>query len=93
MEPFSLHPAFYNRPIRLGAEETTDPQQVLQDFFQTCPLAEIRRVLAQTIEAALSLPYSPFDAAGERQSLLWLHRHIEEVLEAAWLLSAHQQPE
>lgn len=87
MTPFETHPAFYNRPIRLSTEETATPLQVLQDFFQNCPLGETRRLLWQVVEAALALPDSAFDDASERRTLLWLYRELERVLEAALLLS------
>lgn len=86
MTPFETHPAFYNRPIRLSAEEKAAPLEVLQDFFQTCPLATLRRLLWQTVEAALALPHSVYDEATERQHLLWLYRELETALEAAALL-------
>lgn len=86
MTPYALHPAFYNQPIRLRPEEAAAPQQVLQEFFEVFPLADARRLLWLAVEAALSLPHSPFDAAEERQSLLWLYHQLERVLEAGMLV-------
>lgn len=85
MNPFQSHPDFYNRPIRLSPEET-EPLEVLQSFFQNCPLAEVRRILWQMVETSLVVPYSVFDEAGHRQTLLWFYRELETVLEAGWLL-------
>jgi len=90
MTPFTLHPAFYNQPIPLTSDEKAAPREVLLDFFQNCPFSEIRRLLWQSVEAALALPHSAFDEAAERQSLLWFYRSVEEVLEAAYLLSREQ---
>ncbi|MET0392736.1 MAG: hypothetical protein ABW019_06325 [Chitinophagaceae bacterium] len=86
MTPFSLHPHFYNQPIRLRPEEAAAPQQVLQEFFEVFPLADTRRLLWLAVEAALSQPHSPFDDAAERQSLLWLYHQLERMLEAGLLL-------
>lgn len=86
MTPFSLHPSFYNQPIRLSPEEAAAPQQVLQEFFEVFPLADTRRLLWLAVESALSLPHTPFDTAEERQSLLWLYHQLERVLEAGMLL-------
>lgn len=86
MDPYTLHPSFYNQPIRLTREEKAAPQEVLQDFFHNCPFADIRRQLSCMMEAALCMPHSPYDEAAERQSLLWFHRELERALEAARLL-------
>ena len=86
MTPYALHPAFYNQPIRLLPEEVAAPQQVLQEFFESFELADTRRLLWLAVEAALSLPHSPFDVAEERQSLLWLYHQLERMLEAGMLL-------
>ncbi|MET0391978.1 MAG: hypothetical protein ABW019_02505 [Chitinophagaceae bacterium] len=86
MTPYSLHPSFYNQPIRLRPEEAAAPQQVLQEFFEVFPLADTRRLLWLAVEAALSQPHSIFDNAAERQSLLWLYHQLERVLEAGMLV-------
>ncbi|MET0393763.1 MAG: hypothetical protein ABW019_11515 [Chitinophagaceae bacterium] len=86
MTPYALHPAFYNQPIRLRPEEAAAPLQVLQEFFEVFPLADTRRLLWLAVEAALGQPHSPFDAAEERQSLLWLYHQLERMLEAGMLL-------
>jgi len=49
-------------------------------------MADVRRLLWLTIQAALSQSHSPFDNAGERQSLLWLYHQLERMLEAGMLL-------
>jgi hypothetical protein len=49
-------------------------------------LAEIRRLLWQMVETSLAVPYSVFDEASHRQTLLWFYRELETALEAGWLL-------
>lgn len=70
MEPFQLHPTFYNQPIRLSPEEQADPLEVLHNLFDNCPLSTLRKTLWEMVEASLALPHSVYDAAGERRSLL-----------------------
>jgi len=87
MNSFQLHPDFYNRPIQLSPGEQTKPMEILRNFFDNCPLATVRKTLWQMVETALAVPYSVYDNAGERQSLLWFYRELEMALEAGWLLS------
>lgn len=87
MIPFSLHPDFYDRPIRLSAEEQTDLIPLLQGFFFCFPLSELRTTLWQMLQASLSAPDTVFDDALERQNLLGLYEELERALEAAFLLS------
>ena len=91
MNPFTLHPAFYSRPIHLCEEEQANPLELLQDFFFCNPLPDVRRLLWQTVISSLCVPNSIFDQACHRQSLLALHRDLERVLEAAWLLSEQRE--
>jgi hypothetical protein len=87
MTPFELHPRFYNQPIRLSKEEQAEPLEILQDFFQTTPFPDIRRLLWQLVETSLCVPHSVWDDASDRQTLLWFYRELERSLEAARLLA------
>lgn len=87
MTPFQSHPAFYNRAIRLSAEEQQDPRGVLQEFLSECPLAECRQLLWQMTETALQADHTLYDEAAERHRLLWFYQQVEKALEAGWLLA------
>lgn len=91
MNSFTLHPAFYSRPIHLSGEEQANPLELLHDFFFCNPLPDVRGLLWQMVVNSLCTPNSVFDQAGHRQSLLALHRDLERVLEAAWLLSEQRE--
>jgi len=86
MNYFQTHPGFYDEPIRLSEEEKGEPLEILRSFFQNCPLSQIRRLLWQMVETSLAVPYSVFDKASERQTLLWFYREVETVLEAGLLI-------
>jgi len=76
---------FQNQPIRLSEEEKAAPLEALRDFFDNCPLGDIRKTLWQMVETSLAVPYSVYDKASERQYLLWFYRQLETALEASWL--------
>lgn len=86
MNYFQTHPAFYNEPIRLSEEEKGEPLETLRSFFENCPLSQIRQLLWHMVETSLAVPYSVFDHATERQTLLWFYRELERALEAGLLL-------
>jgi hypothetical protein len=88
MEPFELHPDFYNRPIRLNEEEKADPQDVLRSFFINNPLSAIRQALWKMVEACVGTPNEMAFETGElRENLLLFYAQLEQALEAALLLS------
>jgi len=87
MTPFTLHPEFYDRPIRLDATEQKYPLTVLREFFDECPLGQVRQTLWQMVETALQADHTLYDKAPDRHHLLWFYRSAEAVLEAGWLLS------
>lgn len=91
MNHFQSHPDFYNHPIRLSEEDKAGPLEILQDFFQNCPLSDVRQLLWHMVETSLAVPDCVFDSASERQTLLWFYRELETVLEAGWVLCEKKQ--
>jgi hypothetical protein len=88
MEPFELHPDFYDRPIRLTEEEMADPLAVLRFFFSGTPLSETRQMLWDMVTASLRIrDCLAFETPEQRENLLLLYHDIERALEAAWLIS------
>jgi len=86
MNHFQSHPVLFNQLIRLSEEQKAAPLETLRDFYDNCPLSQQRQLLWRLVETALAVPYSVFDNAAERQTLLWFYREFETVLEAGWLL-------
>lgn len=86
MRHFKLHPAFYDKPVCLGDAQLQQPMQVLQDFFSSYSLSEIRQAVWDMAEAALTTDNHLFDTAEERAHVTEFCRQLEMVLEAAYML-------
>jgi hypothetical protein len=91
MSHFQNHPSFYNDPIRLSVEGEEQPLEVLREFFEICPLGEVRSTLWNMVETSLAASHSVYDDAGERKTLLWFYRQLETALEAGLLLCRQNQ--
>lgn len=88
MNPFELHPEFYNQPIRLDKHEMSDPGEALRDIFLSTTLPEMRQALWKMVEACIGTPdESAFETPEQRQNLLLAWQDMEKALEAASLLS------
>lgn len=88
MTHFTLHPQFYNRPIRLSEEEQDDPQDVLHGFFINNPLSAIRETLWKMMEACIGTPDElAFETPENRENLLLFYDELEQALEAALLVN------
>lgn len=91
MNHFTHHPAFYNQPIRLSAEEQAQPLAVIKEFFEVCPLSQGRQLLWHMAENALRADYTLYDSAKERSQLLWFYRELERTMEACVVLANQQR--
>lgn len=45
MEHFEAHKTFYNQPIHLSSTQQKDPFEVIEFFFTTYELSDIRQTL------------------------------------------------
>ena len=88
MNPFELHPDFYNQPIHLTPEEMSDPREALRDIFLSTTLLEMRQHLWKMVEACIgTVDPGAFETGEQRQDLLLAWHDVERALEAALLLS------
>ncbi|MET0392735.1 MAG: hypothetical protein ABW019_06320 [Chitinophagaceae bacterium] len=88
MNPFELHPEFYNQPIHLTPEEMSDPREALRDIFLSTTLCEMRQHLWKMVEACIgTVDPGAFETGEQRQDLLLTWHDLERALEAALLLS------
>jgi len=85
MQPFDLHPEFYNQPIWLTEEEKQNPLAVIENFFGDVKLIEVRIHLYSLLEVALIKPDTIYDDAKERDALLCFVKHLEKTVEALYL--------
>jgi len=86
MQHYQRHRAFYDQPIYLTEEETADPVSVIHSFFGAYHLHEIRQLLAECVETALTSENAFYGEAGPRDGLVCFHRQLEYMIEAASLI-------
>ena len=89
MYRFTDHPKFYNKPIIL-IEDDADPLIVINRFFSDFTLSEIRSILWNWFETAITSENDYYNEAEDRATLLYQYRRIEELIEAAFIISNHQ---
>jgi hypothetical protein len=87
MHNFELHPEFYNQPILLTEEEKKYLLLVIKKFFGDVTLVEVRKHLHNLLEVALTRPNTIYDDASERDTVLYLIKQLEKVIEMAWLVN------
>jgi len=85
MELFDSHPEFYNKPIWIS--EKTDPLTTIKRFFEDYTLSEIRCILWEWFEVAVTSENDTYSEPEERANLLCQYHNIEILIEAAYILS------
>jgi hypothetical protein len=90
---YNKHPQWKNEPLRLTEEQKNDPILVLTDFFQSYHLKDTREILwdwlTEVISSTRRLSSNPHD----RGNQLYFYERIEELIEAASLITKSAQPE
>lgn len=86
MQPFDLHPEFYNQPIWLTQEEKENPMTVSKQFFDDVKLIEVRQHLANLLEVAIVSENSIYADVRERDAVLCFCKQLEKVVEIAFIL-------
>ena len=76
----------FDKIIYLEAEDINDPMRVLRRFFNDYRLHEIREILWTMVETCITTDNAEFSDPGDRADLLTRQKHLEELLEAGWLL-------
>ena len=91
MSQFLEQPGLFDQVIRLEESEKKEPMTVLERFFGDYRLHECRHHLWAMVQACLTTDNAEFDDPAERADLLLRYQHLEELLEAAWLLTSRKQ--
>jgi hypothetical protein len=87
MQPFDLHPEFYNKPIWLTEEEKENPMSVIQGFFEDVKLIEVRQHLSNMLEVCLASSNSLYTDSQERDAVLCFYNQLEKLVDATYVLS------
>ncbi len=83
MQPFDLHPEFYNQPIWLTEEEKYNPTVVIKQFFDDVKLIEARLYLYNLLEVALTAPNDLYSEARDRDAVVYFIKQLEKMVEAS----------
>jgi len=92
MTIYNRHTEFYSQPIRLTDKQMKEPVKVLSDFFADFHLYESRENLATWLECALTTHNPQFAEAAQRNTLVSFAGRLEELIEAAYILSKKKKP-
>lgn len=79
---FIKHPNWYNQPLRLSKEQKKDPLLVLEEFFQSYHLNDVREIMWNWLSAAVSHPMHSFNGNDQ----LFFYERIEELVEVAYVI-------
>ncbi|THU41185.1 hypothetical protein FAM09_03465 [Niastella caeni] len=79
-------PNLTNTPIRLTQQEITNPASILDDFFQSYHLNDIRQIMWQWLTEVLSNPRDSANDPHERNNHILFYEKIESLVEAAWVM-------
>ena len=85
MDHFRSHPELYNKLIRLDEKEVI-PINIVKKFFQDFSLSEIRQILWDWFEVAVTAENDQYAESEERANLLYRYHRLEELVEAAFIL-------
>ena len=86
MSQFLEQPELFDKIIHLSEEEINEPGKVIRNFYGNYHLHECRHIIWTMVETCLSTDHVNFCEAADRADLLTRARHIEELMEAAYLV-------
>lgn len=80
------HPHWHNVPLRLSEEQKQNPVLVLNEFFESFHLNEVREIMWAWMVEVVSSPHSISQDANERSNHVFFYEKMEEVVEACWII-------
>lgn len=84
---------FYNKPVRLSKKQRKHPAVVIRDFYTWYHLDDLRHLLWEWMEVAVTTDCEQFESARDRSNLLFFYRNLELMAEAAYMLVREELPE
>lgn len=84
-------PEWYNTPLRLNEQEMSNPLLVLQEFFQSYHLNDIRQVLWAWTVTVVSSPTCDSNDHHERNNHLFFYEKVEQLVEACWIICSQER--
>lgn len=86
MRTCNHHPQWYNQPLRLTEEERQNPLLVINDFFESYHLQDVREILWNWIVEIISSSGSISSEPLERSNHIYFYEKMEALLEACYIL-------
>jgi hypothetical protein len=80
------HPGWYNEPLRLTKEQKDNPALILQGFFESYHLHEVREMLWEWLVEVISSRNSISNEGIVRNNHIYFYEKLEQVLEACFVL-------
>jgi len=89
MFPYTEHPEIFNQILLLPDKSYEAAMACLEDFVSNYNLAEIRQILWDMVENCLTSGESNYSEPGARADLLLQFRHLQELVESAFVMVDH----
>ena len=86
MRTSNKHPNWQDQPLRLTESDKQNPYLVLEDFFTSFHLQDMREILWEWLSTALSTDSGHYSTGFQRSNLLFTYEKLELLLEAVYLL-------
>lgn len=69
-----------------GQKSVDTPEIVIREFFRSFHPPEIKDILQNWFEEAITKENSIYDEAQQRDLLLWFYKQLAEMLDAAYIM-------
>jgi hypothetical protein len=86
MRTCNHHPQWHNQPLRLTEEERQNPLLVINDFFESYHLQDVRDIFWKWIVEVISSSGSISSEPLERSNHFYFYEKIEALIEACYVL-------
>lgn len=86
MKSTNNHPQWFNQPLRLSKEEKHNPHMVIEAFFDSYHLQDVRQILWRWLVAVISSSLSISSEPLERNNHIYFYEKLEELVEAALVM-------
>ena len=87
MRTHNKHPDWHNQPLRLSEEERQNPRLVIEQFFESYHLQEIRELLWNWMVEVVSSSRSIAQDGKQRNDHIYFYEKLENLVEAAFVLN------
>jgi hypothetical protein len=87
MRSVNKHPEWHNQPLRLSEEERDNPRVIIEQFFESYHLQEVREILWNWMVEIVSSSRSIAQEGRQRNDHIYFYEKIETLVEAVFLIN------